>query len=1014
MALGRPVQSRSRETWRPRALARAASTRPLRRLSRSPALQAHDARRTESGARSDPQAAQAGSCPASTTLSPLTRRLLLSMLAGAAACCAAACHRAGSLGLVQSPETPSAPPVSEQRFCRESRNASTAVSARAPLGPALQLAYDSYAEGEEEEDEDDYAEDYDETGAHAGEEGEIEGAWSGGSKPPPFREGSLASLLATVEEEDESGEALEGEASEEEEAEAEARDEVEDPTASLQLPGRSWGVDPRKLQASSSARWVSDDEAERLAGEALDAMPEGLALSQALLGYADASHRVGPPETRPRTSQVPDLAAVPSHDKVLETASTAWNSQGLRTPSYTQLWELVRERHVESAAFTRSHRSLDVVTRRSCPGGRRRFQVGVPHDPELMRHLVGHGVRVSVPVDDRALAMVEALALQTVPIIVAAVLVRALRSQGFREFLARRSAGFSLKQLTRETGAATFADIEGIDAIKEEINEVVAYLREPERFAAMGVRSPAGILLVGAPGMGKTLLARAIAGEARVPFFSVGGSEFGDLYVGVGASRIRQVFHTARKHVPCIVFIDEFDGLGQRRDDGQGGGAADSDSVATVNQLLAELDGFEDNSGLVVIAATNRPEDLDPAAIRPGRFDRIITLPLPNFQGRVDILGVHARERRLEPDVSLEALARATPGFTGAQLMGLMNGAATLAAREQCERIASRHLFLALDDALRQVAGQDVGGPPRGAGGGVLGTSISKPANGDSEAPEPVPAPVRRMFAVYEAGKILTAHCLPAYDQLQRVGVCVAGHPGGHSYFLPSDERLEAQVTLRSQMEAQLVVALAGRCAQRLALGDAHVNSTGAAELYYANYVAREMVFRCGFGRRLGPVALQAQNADMLNSRAMPIADLSTELAMVAQRDVQEILEAAEAKAYYGLVANYEALKNLFAIFMRTDEMTGDEFRAYMQTQQVKPFASTRLEGFGWDERGSLVWPDKAAPSDGEELLPPPGPEDKPLWWSGSSPYSFPSDAISLLHGPSGDERQRSLGMRAL
>lgn len=536
-----------------------------------------------------------------------------------------------------------------------------------------------------------------------------------------------------------------------------------------------------------------------------------------------------------------------------------------------------------------------------------------------------------------------------------------------------------MQTMSAKDAIITFDDIAGIDAVKAEITEVVAFLKDPERFLKLGARSPAGVLLVGPPGTGKTLLARAIAGEAGVPFFSVAGTEFMEMFVGVGASRVRDMFQQARKNAPCILFIDEFDGLGKAR---QYGGAGNDESVHTINQLLAEMDGFEDNTGVVIMAATNRPGALDQALTRPGRFDRIVHLPLPNVDGRVGILKVHSRDKKMDPNLDFSKIARATAGFTGAELMNLMNQAAILSVRQGQPFIGEREIFEALEKVHRDKMGS-----------GGLAVAFEN---------ESIPDQMRRTISIYEAGRALIGYLTPDFDQIQRVSVCPGGLAIGYTYFLPSEERLESRITTRAYMESRMVVALAGRCAERLSLGEANVSTAGSVDLKAANAIGREMVYRCGFGRRTGPVALMDREEVYLNTRrTRQVADISTEMAKIAYADVEELLEAAEAKAYWGLASNYEALKALAERLMTEESLTGEELDEFLKAHGVKRFENSYVEGFSWAEDGTLVWPGRP-----DYLVGVPGAKSgdngsggdgAPAWWDVRNPYAVRTDIANLL-----------------
>ncbi|MHB0867913.1 MAG: ATP-dependent zinc metalloprotease FtsH, partial [Chloroflexota bacterium] len=377
------------------------------------------------------------------------------------------------------------------------------------------------------------------------------------------------------------------------------------------------------------------------------------------------------------------------------------------------------------------------------------------------------------------------------------------------------------RRITADQPSIHFSDVAGVDEAKEELAEVVEFLRSPQKFIAVGARIPKGVLLVGPPGTGKTLMARAVAGEASVPFFHISGSEFVELFVGVGASRVRDLFEEAKKNAPCIVFIDEIDAVGRQRGRGLGGG--NDEREQTLNQILVEMDGFDKNTGIVVIAATNRPDILDTALLRPGRFDRRVVLDSPDLAGRLDILKVHARGKPLAPDVELDKTARQTPGFSGADLENLLNEAAILAARRN-ETVVTG---VDLEEAIDRV----IAGPER------KGRLIS-----DQE---------KSITAYHEVGHTLVAYYMPHLDPIHKVTVIARGHSGGHTRLLPTEDR---HLWTRSQMSEMLAFAMGGLAAEELIFGE---TTTGPSnDLQQATDIARKMATMYGMSEKLGTVSL--------------------------------------------------------------------------------------------------------------------------------------------------------------
>ncbi|GAB4815168.1 hypothetical protein N2152v2_002214 [Parachlorella kessleri] len=688
----------------------------------------------------------------------------------------------------------------------------------------------------------------------------------------------------------------------------------------------------------------------------------------------------------PAKSVVPSPADVPKETPGIQ---TTWRLDKYKDMTYTQFRNLVQEGRIDKVKYTDDRRSVVVTTKASAPGGVRTAKVGLAFDPDLFDLMVEHGVYIQAPDTNAVLPMLHSLARLVFPIAFSFMLIKFAFRLGRKKKRDKIFGGARLQTLQGKDAAVTFKDIAGIDQVKSEIMEIVEFLRNPQRFLSLGARSPAGVLLVGPPGTGKTLLAKAIAGEAGVPFFSVAGTEFMEMFVGVGAARVRDMFQQARKNAPCILFIDEFDGLGKAR---SYGGMGSDESVHTINQLLTEMDGFEDNTGVVIMAATNRPAALDQALTRPGRFDRIVHLPLPNMEGRIGILKVHARGKKVDPGLDYEKVARATAGFTGAEIMNLMNQSAIIAVRQGQPLITDAVVFEALEKIHRDRLGR--GGSP---------TDVDVDA---------IPPPMRRTIAVYEAARALIGYITPDFDEIQRVSACPQGMATGYTYFLPKEEMLESRIVTRGYMEARMVVALAGRCAEKLVLGEAHVSTAGAKDLEQANVIAREMVYRCGFSKRLGPVSLMDNEEVYINKlNSSPVADISTELAKIAYADVEELVEGAEAKAYYGLASNYRPLQALVETLLERETLTGAELAELLESNGVKKFDSQMTEGFKWGEDGGLSYPGRPETSRATlEAVAATGPSPdwpsgngngsaatSPPWWSPKNPYRVRDDIPNFL-----------------
>jgi cell division protease FtsH len=443
---------------------------------------------------------------------------------------------------------------------------------------------------------------------------------------------------------------------------------------------------------------------------------------------------------------------------------------------------------------------------------------------------------------------------------------------------------------TTDRPDTTFADIAGYEQVKEEIAEVVRFLREPDRFRQLGARTPTGLLLVGPPGTGKTLLARAVAGEAGVPFLSITGSEFLEMFVGVGAARVRDLFETARQREPCIVFVDEIDAIGRKRGTGLGGGHDEREQA--LNQLLAEMDGFERTGGLIVMAATNRPDILDPALLRAGRFDRQIVVPLPTQAERAAILAVHGRDKPLAPDVDLGTVARGTPGLSGADLANLMNEAALHAVRRDADAITGADLDASLDRIL-------------------LG--ISRPSLAlDSDE--------RRIVAYHEAGHALLAALLPAADPVHKVTILPAGMSLGSTQQLPEREHV---LQRRDQLDDALAVRLGGRAAELLVFGSA---TAGACDdLVQATSLARAMVREWGMSERLGELAWHGQSAVFLGEDLIHTRDYSDATAAVIDDETRRLLHEQAERAAELLAANRAGLAAVANALLEHETLTGDD-----------------------------------------------------------------------------------------
>ena len=447
-------------------------------------------------------------------------------------------------------------------------------------------------------------------------------------------------------------------------------------------------------------------------------------------------------------------------------------------------------------------------------------------------------------------------------------------------------------QMEAKTGVM-FDDVAGIEEAKEELQEVVTFLKKPERFTAIGARIPKGVLLIGPPGTGKTLLAKAIAGEAGVPFFSISGSEFVEMFVGVGASRVRDLFKKAKENAPCIIFIDEIDAVGRQRGAGIGGG--NDEREQTLNQLLTEMDGFEGNTGIIIIAATNRPDVLDSALLRPGRFDRQVTVDAPDMKGRLEVLQVHARTKKLSPEVSLEVIARRTPGFTGADLANLLNEAAILTARRRKEAMT----MLEVDDAVDRVVA------------GMEGTPLV-----DSKS--------KRLIAYHEIGHAIIGTLIKDHDPVQKVTLIPRGQAQGLTWFTPGEDQT---LISRSQILARIAGALGGRAAEIVIFGDAEVTTGAGNDIQQVANMARQMVTRFGMSD-LGPLSLESQQGEVFLGRDwMTRSEYSEEIASRIDAQVRTIVEHCYDDARRIIRENRTVIDRLVDLLIEKETIDGDEFR---------------------------------------------------------------------------------------
>jgi len=573
-------------------------------------------------------------------------------------------------------------------------------------------------------------------------------------------------------------------------------------------------------------------------------------------------------------------------------------------PSYSGLLKAIRDGQVEQLQLLPREDEVQVHFK----DGRQGRVPVFSNDQQILRTAEAAKVPLSVNNGQGDSAASGLLVNALLGLLLIGLLVLLLRRSAS---VAQRALGFGRSQARLQPEGSVsvrFDDVAGIDEAKAELQEVVTFLKEPERFTTVGAKIPRGVLLVGPPGTGKTLLARAIAGEAGVPFFTISASEFVELFVGVGASRVRDLFRQAKAKAPCIIFIDEIDAVGRQRGAGIGGG--NDEREQTLNQLLTEMDGFEDNSGVILLAATNRSDVLDSALLRPGRFDRQILVELPDRRGREAILGVHGRSRPLGDDISLALWARRTPGFSGADLANLINEAAILTARRNRTAIDEQ----SMNDALERV---------------TMGLS-AKPLQDSAK---------KRLIAYHEVGHALLTTLLPAADELDKVTLLPrAGGVGGFARTTPDEEILDSGLISKAYLQARLVVAMGGRAAEIVVFGPSEVTQGASSDLQMVTQIAREMVTRYGFSV-LGPVALEQEGGEVFLGRDWTRSEhhYSASTAKVIDQEVQQMARAALDRAVAMLQPRRELIDDLVESLIEQETLDGDSFRAQVASFENRP-----------------------------------------------------------------------------
>ena len=532
------------------------------------------------------------------------------------------------------------------------------------------------------------------------------------------------------------------------------------------------------------------------------------------------------------------------------------------------------------------------------------FRTNAVPDPELTKRLRDHNVQFAGQPEQQTSIWIYLL-MQSLPFLLILGIAFFIMRQ-MQKNAGSGAMGFGrskAKLLTEKHGRVTFDDVAGIDEAREELQEIVDFLKDPTKFARLGGKIPKGALLVGPPGTGKTLLARAIAGEANVPFFTISGSDFVEMFVGVGASRVRDMFEQAKKNAPCIVFIDEIDAVGRHRGAGLGNG--NDEREQTLNQLLVEMDGFEANEGIIIIAATNRPDVLDPALLRPGRFDRQVVVPRPDIDGREKILAVHMKKVPLAPDVDPRTIARGTPGFSGADLANLVNEAALLAARKGKRLVAMKEFEEAKDKVM-------------------MGAERKSMVMTEDE---------KKATAYHEAGHALVSLHVPGCDPLHKVTIIPRGRALGVTWNLPERDRYS--MTMK-QMKARLALCFGGRIAEQLIYGQDELNTGASNDIQQATDMARAMVMEYGMSEKLGWLRYKDNQEEVFLGHSVSRAQhVSEETARLIDAEVRRLIEEAEATARGVLTEHIEELHRLAGALLEYETLNGEESKKAIRGEDI-------------------------------------------------------------------------------
>jgi len=574
------------------------------------------------------------------------------------------------------------------------------------------------------------------------------------------------------------------------------------------------------------------------------------------------------------------------------------------TVSYSQFLTNVRSGQVAQVRIE-STASGNHISGRTADG--KDFQTFGPPDQKLVDDLVENQIEITAePPAERSVLVDLILGVAPILLLIGVWVYFMRQMQGGGAGRGAMSFGKSRAKLQGEDQVKiTFADVAGVEEAKEEVGELVEFLRNPGKFQKLGGHIPRGVLMVGSPGTGKTLLAKAIAGEAKVPFFSISGSDFVEMFVGVGASRVRDMFDQAKKHAPCIIFIDEIDAVGRHRGAGLGGGHDEREQ--TLNQLLVEMDGFEGGEGVIVIAATNRPDVLDPALLRPGRFDRQVYVPLPDIRGREAILKVHMRKVPLAEDVVAKVIARGTPGFSGADLANLVNEAALFAARDNAKSVSMEHLDRAKDKIL-------------------MGTERRSMVMSEKE---------KKLTAYHEAGHAIVGRLVPEHDPVYKVSIIPRGRALGVTMFLPEQDKYSVS---KKQLESQLASLFGGRVAEELVFGQENVTTGASNDIERATNIARNMTTKWGLTEKLGPQTYAEDEDEVFLGRSVTQhKHVSDDTARLIDEEIRTIIDTAHDTARTLLQANLKQLHGMADALMKYESIDGDQITQIMAGLEPDP-----------------------------------------------------------------------------